>query len=274
MLETAIGLPQFAEIGHPEGLDIRNFGHEIYTSYAGALYILNAVQNNPTAAITYATGVTMEPVYTFISQHKDRLGADFSRTSAFHLDERYPCAPTDPASFARFIKERVVEPFGIPSDQVQYWNGLAADPDVEAARYDTLLAKQPINLVILGVGPAGKHGDRKGSHLAFNETGTPFDSESHYVAKLSEETLFRDRIERGELVPPAALTQGLATITRAQDILLIAYGTNKGVALRDALYGPPLADCPASILRLPEVKSKVHIFVDQMAAAVLKAPRL
>lgn len=119
-----IGVPEGARIPHPEGLDIRTFGTEQATAEAGAHYIMDIVRHSPSAVITYATGRTMEPVYKFIAQEKDRLGIDFSRTQVFHLDERYPCGPDDPSGFANFIRERVVKPLAIPENQVHYWNGL------------------------------------------------------------------------------------------------------------------------------------------------------
>lgn len=243
----------------PDIAKIEVFPTREATALAGAEIICQVVANNPTAAITYATGDTMIPVYEAIKNKIEGGTADFSKTIAFHLDEYYPCSPDEPHSFQRYLQRYVFRLFQIPPEKCFTINGLAQDPQTEAARYNQLLAQQQIDLAILGIGP--------GSHIAFNEQGTPFDSQTH-LATLSQETIRRDQQERGQNTPIYAITQGIANILAAEKILLIAYGSNKGEYLKPALFEPVSVQYPASALR--RVGEKVNILIDQQAANTLQ----
>ena len=114
------------------------------------------------------------------------------------------------------------------------------------------MVSKGVSLAILGIGPGG--------HIGFNERNTPFNSRTH-LAQLSNETIYRDQIERKQNTPDKALTQGIGTILEAESILMIAYGRNKGVYLNNALYREINPVSPASALRL--VGSKVSIIIDE-----------
>lgn len=261
--------PPYQEITHPEIAFIRVFPTPEETARGAAREIIKMVQMNPTAAITYATGETMIPVYTYLAQAVQKGEVSFARTMGFHLDEYYPAGPEPdkyPHGFVSYLRQRVFGPLGIVG--ANELNGLAPHPDVEVRRYDGLLNAQPIDLAILGIGPWSDV-TQGGCHIAFNESGTPFNSRTH-VSKLNEVTVLRDRKERGQDTPNRALTQGIANILEAKQIYLIAYGRNKGISLREALYGELGIQRPASALRTQGYK--VKIFIDQAAASQLTIP--
>lgn len=219
--------------------------------------IVNIVNRDPYAAITYATGQTMIPVYAEVARLLTANGTTFVNTEAFHLDEYFPTDPSAAYSFVGYVREKIFGPFGIPLAQRHEMDGLAQDPIAEAARYEALLASRPISLAILGIGPGG--------HIGFNEQGTPFDIRTH-VANLAEETIYRDHEERRLATPELAITQGIGNILDAEQIILVAYGSQKGEYLRKALHGPITPDCPASALRL--APDRVTLYLDQEAASV------
>lgn len=260
---TAIPLTYY-EITHPEIASIRVFPTPEETANGAAEEIIRMIQMNLTAAVTYATGDTMIPVYANLVRASRDKRVSFRQTTGFHLDEYYPCGPGDSHSFVKYLRERVFGPLGI--EQAHELNGLAADPNVEAQRYDSLLSAQLIDLAILGIGPWSCE-SQTGCHIAFNESGTPFDSRTH-VAQLNRVTLERDRKQRGQDTPDRALTQGIANILEARRILLIAYGENKGLSLREALYNEVGVQRPASALR--KEGYKVKIFIDEAAASQLR----
>lgn len=248
----------FKKLRHPEISNIRIFQSSEHASLAAAQFISDIIRHNPTAAITYATGETMIPVYSALAKMVGHGEVDFSKTKAFHLDEYHPCNPDSPHSFARYIRERVFEALGISEENRFLMNGLVKNPKTEASRYNFLLKKEKIDLAILGIGP--------GSHIGFNEKGTSFDKETH-LANLSQETIDRDRIERGQNTPEHAITQGISNILSAKKILLLGYGSKKGSYLGAALTGSITPDIPASALRL--VGDKVSVFIDNEAARSL-----
>lgn len=156
-----------------------------------------------------------------------------------------------------FLYKRVFNPLNISESNINVLDGSAHDGAREAKRYDDLVSKG-ISIAILGIGP--------GEHIGFNERHTPFDSRTH-VAQLSDETVYRDQIERNQDTPDKALTQGIGTILEEELILMIAYGRNKGIYLNNALYGEINSESPASALRL--VGDKVSVIIDESAADVL-----
>ena len=117
----------------------------------------------------------------------------------------------------------------------------------------------PRDVQILGIGSNG--------HIAFNEPGTPFDSETHIVT-LKESTR-RDNARffaSIDEVPTHAVTMGIKTILNAKKIILVATGTNKADAIYNMINGPISEDCPASALRN---HPDVDVIVDRDAAAKL-----
>jgi glucosamine-6-phosphate deaminase len=263
MSAETIDKTNFYEIIHPEIGQIRVYPTPEEASLAASEEIANLVNKNPEAAITYATGNTMVQLYKDLATVVESGKIDFSKTTAFHLDEYYPCGPDIneyPYGFVAYLRQLVFNPLKIGT--VNEFNGLAEDPEVEAARYENLLNAQPINLALVGTGPWS---DEKGTgcHIGFNESGTPFDSRTH-VAELSSVTIARDRVERRQSSPDKSFTQGIGNILEAEKIIFLAFGEDKGVSLRQALYGEIGPQRPASALRL--AGSKVTMYIDEAAA--------
>ncbi len=67
----------------------------------------------------------------------------------------------------------------LPFKQTYVPNGMASDLEEECKRYEGILAANPVDLQILGIGENG--------HIGFNEPGTPFNSPTNIV-ELTEST--------------------------------------------------------------------------------------
>lgn len=243
-------------LSHPEIGRIEIFPDANAAAERTAEKIIDIVSNNSRAAISFATGNTMIPVYKATTRKAGTEQIDFSDIQAFHLDEYFPCNPNEPYSFVQFLRRLVFDPLNI-HERFEI-NGLADNPEKEAERYENLLQQRKIALAILGIGPNG--------HIGFNESGTPFNSRTHYAA-LSVETVKRDR-DRGQDSPDHAITQGIYDILAAERIVLTAYGEEKGKYLKEALYGEISSNCPASALR--KAGSKVTVIIDENAASRLQ----
>jgi len=248
------------KIEHPQISEILVYANKESAAKAAAESIIKAVNQNPEIAITYATGDTMIPVYSELAKAVQTDSVDFSKTTAFHLDEYYPYGPDRKYSFVKFLKELVFDLLKIQTNNRHTLNGLAENPDDEAEKYDNLL-RNKIGLTLLGVGPGG--------HIAFNDPNTSFKSRTH-LAELSKDTVYRDKVERGQDTPETALTQGIGTILESQELLMVAYGT-KGDYLHSALYEPISEDCPASALRL--FQREVSIIIDNEAGIQIELKR-
>ena len=249
------------EIPHPQINRIESYPTVAATAKAAAEYISAFINENPSAAITFATGETMKPVLQFLGEAVRNRRVSLGHIVARHLDEYWPCQPTEKHSFVKYLRERAWS-LGVNRKNIHEINGAAEDPEAEAARYETLLLDRPSDLAILGIGPWDS-GTQTGGHIGFNESGTPFDCGTH-LARLHESTKRRDRKERGQSTPDCAITQGIANILAAREIILVAYGENKGMALGHAFYDFVSTEWPASALR--KVGERVTIFLDEAAA--------
>lgn len=165
---------------------------------------------------------------------------DFSELISVNLDEYVGLPADNNQSYHYFMKENLFN--AKPFKHSYLPNGLAEDPEAETVAYNKILAENPVDLQILGVGRNG--------HIGFNEPGTDFDSETH-VVDLQQSTIeansrFFDSIEE---VPTQALSMGIKNILAAKTIILFAYGKSKVDAIKGMVEGPITEEVPASVLQ-------------------------
>lgn len=183
-----------------------------------------------------ATGGTMQPLYQVLRQSD----VDFSGCTSFNLDEYIGLPIEHPESYFTYMQKELFE--HKPFSKSYLPNGLAEDIDAEVAHYNELLAQNPIDVQLLGVGENG--------HIGFNEPGTPFSEKVHAVT-LTESTReanarFFNSIDE---VPEKAITMGIANILEAKEILLIAVGEKKRAALESLVHGEVTVDSPITVLQ-------------------------
>jgi len=171
-------------------------------------------------------------------------GIDWSRVTAFHMDEYIGLRPEAPERFAIWLDRHVFDrvPFGEVHRIVP-----EPDADLAARAYATELAAAPIDIVCLGIGING--------HIAFNDPpvadfADPLDVK---VVPLDEicrrQQVDDDCFARLDDVPHTALTLTVPRLLRAGQLFCVAPGAAKRDAVRRTLYGPLSTECPASILR-------------------------
>lgn len=245
-------------------IDVRTAIDAEAAGEAVAASIADLVSDKPDAVIGVATGSSPEPVYTALARFA-RAGVDFSRVRWFALDEYLGLPAGHPQSYRLFLEQRLIEPLGLDAAHLFVPDGTAADPDASAAAYEREIAAAGVDLQLLGIGENG--------HIGFNEPGTPFTAATHRAA-LSASTRaanarFFDSLDD---VPRECLTQGLATILRAERIELIACGSQKAEAVATAVRGPVTTACPASVLA---THPRARFTLDPAAASMLlDAPAL
>jgi glucosamine-6-phosphate deaminase len=120
---------------------------------------------------------------------------------------------------------------------------MADDLDEACERFERgIVELGGVGLQVLGIGRNG--------HIGFNEPGTPRELPAR-VAQLSATTLADNAaLFAGSepSVPTRAITQGIATISRADAIVLIATGASKADAIGRLSRGEDSLDLPASAL--------------------------
>lgn len=226
-------------------LEVRTFATDEQLATAAAIdaaaAIRSAVDRSNRAHVMLATGNSQ---LAFLEALVARDDVPWDRVTGFHMDEYVGMDDQHPASFARYMRERVVA--RVHPAEFHYVDG-TNDPAAEAARYSRLLENHPLDLCCLGIGENG--------HLAFNDP--PFaDFEDPVDVKEVEldDASRHQQVGEGHFaalddVPRTALTVTIPALLRARRVLAIVPEARKAEAVARALEGPIETSCPASILR-------------------------
>ena len=222
--------------------------------------VKEVVVNNKNAVLGLATGSTPLGLYAeMIKDHKEN-GTSYKDVKTLNLDEYAGLGITSDQSYVYFMRENLFKHIDIDLNNTHIENGKAVNRELECENYNKLIEELPRDLQILGIGSNG--------HIAFNEPGTAFDSETHIV-DLTESTIKDNSrlFERIEDVPRQAFTMGLKNIMHAKKIVVLASGANKAKAVYGMLKGPVTEALPASVLQL---HPDCIIIVDEAAYSLMK----
>lgn len=227
---------------------------------AGAARIRDALGERGHAFVILATGASQFDMLDHLVQAS---GIDWSRVTAFHLDEYIGIRMAHPASFRRYLKERFVDRLSSPIGCFHY---IDADGDAaaECERLNGLIAEVAIDVAFIGIG--------ENAHLAFNDPPADFEAEAPYVVVELDEACRRQQWGEGWFgslaeVPRRAISMSVPQIMRSISIVCTVPGERKANAVRGALEGPVTPDIPASILQR---HAGCSLFLDSAAAAKLK----
>jgi glucosamine-6-phosphate deaminase len=223
--------------------------------------IRSAEDSDGQAVLGLPTGATPAPVYAELVRRHREEGLDFSRATIFNLDEYWPMQPSHPLSFARSMKERLVDPVGLAADRFHIPDGTCPEEEVDehCARYRAAIADAGgIGLQLLGLGANG--------HIGFNEPGTSPDSIARLV-RLAPATVERIREQHPDREPPThGITLGVKGILAARRVIMMVTGEHKADIARRALQEPETPDVPASFLQRHR---SAHWVFDREAASAL-----
>jgi len=198
-----------------------------------------------------ATGGDVRMIFAAAPSQSDMLaalcgmgGIDWSRVTAFHMDDYIGLPASAPQRFSQWLRRHVFDL--LPLGQVHLIEPGAA-PDAEARRYEALLAQAPIDFVCLGIGVNG--------HIAFNDPPVADFNDSRDVKIVELDLTCRQQQVDDDCfvsiddVPHTALTLTVPRLMRAGQLFCVVPGAAKRAAVQAALHGPVSTDCPASILR-------------------------
>jgi glucosamine-6-phosphate deaminase len=206
-----------------------------------------------------ATGSSPMATYRHLSLRRERDLRDV-KVEVFALDEYVGLPRGDQATYERTLQTTIGAELGLSAEAVHVPDAWAPDLDEACARYEALLRDEGgIDMQILGIGSNG--------HIAFNEPYSGFGSRTR-LAALSEATRSANArfFSAPDAVPTHCLTQGIATILDAKNLLVVVDGTEKARALAQALDGPITWSCPASSVQL---HPNVTVVADRAAASQL-----
>jgi glucosamine-6-phosphate deaminase len=229
---------------------------------AVAARLRQVLAGKETARVILATGNSQ---FSYTSSLLSDFALPWHRIECFHMDEYVGMDANHPASFRRWMRERVemrAHPLAF-----HYIRGDNPDPQAECARYAALLAARPIDVISLGVGENG--------HIAFNDPPVAdFNDPAAVKIVPLDEACKRQQVGEGHFpdlaaVPTHAITLTIPTLLNVAAIFCLVPESRKAAAIRDALEGPVATACPASVLR---GCSNARLFLDVQSAALLSQP--
>lgn len=229
-------------------------------AYVGE-YICHFIRNHSQPVIGFATGSTPLGVYRYFIDNYQAQKVSFRQVKAFNLDEYVGLTPSHPRSFASAMKNELFSHMDILPENINALDGSKEDMIQECQRYESLIDANPIDIQILGIGMDG--------HIAYNEPGSPLDGACH-VVDLHQESI-ESSLDYGfdhiEDVPTQGVTQGIGTIMKAKQLIMMAKGEKKADLVKRMIYGEVTPDFPSSIIQR---HPNVIVCLDRNAASQLK----
>lgn len=226
----------------------------------GAALIQKALEKDGAASIVVATGASQFEML----EHLVRADLDWSRITAFHLDEYVGMPKSHPASFRKYLQERFLDQLPQPPAAFYPVNGDAPDAQSECARLNGIIAGHDISVAFAGIGENG--------HLAFNDPPADFGIEDPYLVVNLDENCRRQQMGEGWFptladVPQQAISMSIQQIMKARAVLCSVPDARKAAAVKMCVEGEVSPDAPASIL---QKHARASIYLDPDSASLLR----
>lgn len=228
---------------------------------SAARAIRDAIAARGGARIIAATGTSQLAFLDALTATPD---IEWPRIELFHLDE-YVGLPIDhPASFRKYLRERVID-----KTSLRRWHFLDGEHDAARAAADVgrELAAGPVDVAFVGIGENG--------HLAFNDPPADFDTEEPYLIVRLDEACRRQQVGEGWFasladVPSHAISMSIRQILKSREIVAIVPESRKAAAVRTCVEGEISPLAPASILR---THPNTTLYLDRDSSALLRDDR-
>jgi glucosamine-6-phosphate deaminase len=228
-----------------------------------AQILREAVLVRKRAAFIAATGASQ---FDFLKHLVAAPGIAWDKTTMFHLDEYLGMSADHPASFRRYLRERLTSQ--APIGSAHFIAGDAVDLAAELRRLNQILHATPIDVAFVGIGENG--------HLAFNDPPADFTTEMPYIIVPLDEACRRQQMGEGwfkslDEVPRLAISMSIRQILKAGHIICTVPERRKANAVQACLEGVVEPMVPASILRM---HPSCHLFLDPESASLLQPSTL
>ena len=172
---------------------------------------------------------------------------EWGRINAYHMDEYIGLDKNAPQRFGNFLADHIFDLVNFKSvNYIKSENSI----EEECERYSELLRKNPVSIVVMGIGENG--------HIAFNDPPVADFSDKALVKPVKLDDICRNQqvndgcFEKIDDVPEYALTLTVPMLASAPYLFCIVPAPTKAWAVRETLCGSIDEHCPASILRTHE----------------------
>lgn len=199
-----------------------------------------AIEKNGEARIAVSTGASQFELLSALVGED----IDWSRVVMFHLDEYVGLSESHPASFRKYLKERLVSKTAM--GKAYFVNG-EGDVEENIAQLTAAITQRPIDVGLIGIGENG--------HVAFNDPPADFESQASYKVVNLDLRCRKQQVGEGwfagvEDVPKQAISMTVAQIMRCKKIFSFVPYAVKAEAIRNTLAsGAVTPMIPATKLR-------------------------
>ena len=242
-------------------MKIRLFNDKVALGRAAAAQaadlIRRAIAERGRARILVATGGSQ---FEFLDELTQARELAWAQVEMFHLDEYVGLSIEHPASFRKYLLERLIRKTGIRD-----YHLLDGESDPERVCRDVgrALASTPVDVAFAGIGENG--------HLAFNDPPADFETETPYLVVQLDEACRRQQVGEGWFrtladVPARAISISVRQLLKAKALVCVVPDARKADAVQRCLEGPMSPLTPASILR---THADVTLYLDRYSAARL-----
>ncbi|MCK4417249.1 MAG: glucosamine-6-phosphate deaminase [Candidatus Latescibacteria bacterium] len=212
-----------------------------------------------TATFIVATGASQ---FEFLENLTAVPSIEWAKTVMFHLDEYVGLSESHPASFRRYLKEKLINK--VHPGTVHLVRGDSSDPEAECRRLNEIISGYVVDVAFVGIGENG--------HLAFNDPPADFQTENPYIVVELDEPCRRQQLGEGwfaglEDVPNQAISMSIRQIMKSKAIVCTVPDKRKAQAVKDCLEEEISPRHPASILR---EHPNAFLYLDRDAAFLLK----
>ena len=218
-----------------------------------------AIKKTGRARIIAATGASQ---FEFLDALTAKPDIEWAKVEMFHLDEYIGLQVSHPASFRKYLRERLIDKTGITK-----YHFLEGEGDVPAMvrKVSAELTAAPVDIAFVGIGENG--------HLAFNDPPADFKTEEPYIIVELDEPCRRQQVGEGWFnslsdVPKRAISMSVRQILKAKEILVVVPDARKAPAVKSCIEGSISPMAPASILR---EHANTTVFLDKLSSALLSS---
>lgn len=222
-----------------------------------ATAIRKAIAERGSARIIAATGASQ---FEFLESLTGASDLEWPRVEMFHLDEYVGIPITHPASFRKYLMERLIQ-----KTRIQKYHLIdgEADPREAIDAVSLSLTAAPVDIAFVGIGENG--------HLAFNDPPADFETDAAYLLVNLDEACRRQQVGEGwfasiDEVPRQAVSMSVRQILKSKEIVCIVPDARKARAIKNCFEGEISPTAPASILR---THPNTTAYLDRFSAALL-----
>ena len=226
---------------------------------AAATALTGLAATRDSIGVIFATGASQ---FATLAALTSMGNLPWSQVRGFHMDEYVGIAADHPASFRRYMRERLVSK--VRMNEFFEMDGNAPDPENTAQEYAERLHAADPQLCLLGIGENG--------HLAFNDPGVadftdPVDAKIVRLDDVCRQQQAAEGWFAGvDEVAESAITLTIPTLMRVPKLIASVPGIRKAAIVKRTLYDPISTACPATILR---THPDVTVYLDPESASAL-----